>query len=190
MFTGIIKETGIVKSIKRGSKLWQIGVASCDLYKTSEKGDSISVNGVCLTLVDKKKDILYFDVVKATLNATNLKRLSVSSFVNLEPSLCVGDKLGGHFVLGHVDCESKIKGVLRERDYFVLRIGYEKKFSSYVVEKGSIAVDGISLTIQKKENSFFTISIIPYTLKHTNLRYKHPGSWVNLEFDYLLKKDR
>ena len=83
-----------------------------------------------------------------------------------------------------------IKSVIRERNYFVLRIGYEKKFSSYIVEKGSIAVDGISLTVQKKESSFFSVSIIPYTFEHTNLKHKRTGDWVNLEFDYLLKKDR
>ncbi len=190
MFTGIIRETGKVKSIRRGSNLWQIGVTSCDLYNTSETGDSISVNGVCLTLTGKKSGVLYFDVVKPTLNTTNLKRLSFASFVNLEPSLKIGDKLGGHFVLGHIDCESQIKSIFRQGDYFLLEVRYEKKFHSYIVEKGSIAVDGISLTIQKKERNSFTVSVIPYTFKYTNLKYKHVGGWVNVEFDYLLKKDK
>ncbi len=190
MFTGLIKETGRVKSVRKGSGLMRLGVLSSCVYKEAEKGESICVNGVCLTVTDKKSGVLYFDVVKTTLDNTTMKRLSLSSWVNLEPALKVGDKLGGHFVLGHVDCESRIKSIIRERNYFVLRIGYEKKFSSYIVEKGSIAVDGISLTVQKKESSFFSVSIIPYTFEHTNLKHKRTGDWVNLEFDYLLKKDR
>ena len=190
MFTGIIKETGIVKSIKKKANLWQIGVSADKILSDVDKGDSVSVNGVCLTVVDKSQKLILFDVVKTTLDTTNLKRLYASSLVNLESSLKVGDKLSGHFVLGHIDCESCIKSLVKKGEYFIMAVGYNREFSSYIVNKGSIAIDGISLTIQKLDSNFFTASIIPYTFEHTNLKHRRPGEWVNIEFDYLLKKNK
>jgi len=188
MFSGIIKETGIIREIKRGATLWRLGVASKNMYSSLKTGDSVAVNGVCLTITRIKQNMLYFDAVKTTLDATNLKRFRISSFVNLESSLKVGDDIGGHFVLGHIDCELRIKSISRKGEYFSISLAYDRKFSSYLVEKGSIAIDGISLTIQEVKNSFFTVSIIPYTFEHTNFRVKHTGEWVNVEFDYLLKR--
>ncbi|OPX28108.1 MAG: hypothetical protein B1H08_06545 [Candidatus Omnitrophica bacterium 4484_171] len=188
MFTGIIKETGLIKSIKKKAGLWQIGVSVNKLFSDIDKGDSVSVNGVCLTAVDKKQNLVFFDVVKTTLETTNLKRLRISSLVNLEPALRAGDKISGHFVLGHVDCELNIKSISNKGEYFSMAAGYDRKFSSYLVDKGSIAIDGISLTIQELRSSFFAVSIIPYTFEHTNLKTKHAGEWVNAEFDYLLKR--
>ena len=190
MFTGIVKETGIVRFIRKKANLWQIGISADGLFSDVDKGDSVSVNGVCLTAVDKQSKFILFDAVKTTLDTTNLKRLHISSVVNLEPSLKIGEKLNGHFVLGHIDCELRIKSISNKGEYFSVSIGYDRKFSSYLVEKGSIAIDGISLTIQKLEANLFTVSIIPYTFEHTNLKFRHTGEWVNAEFDYLLKKGK
>jgi riboflavin synthase len=150
-------------------------------------GDSIAVNGVCLTLTNNK-DLLLFDVVKATVDTTNLSKLRVGDYVNLEPALRVGDKLSGHFVLGHVDTQGAIKAIRDYRHNWIFKIKYPDKFSKYVVDKGSVAVEGISLTIQQKGHGWFGVSIIPFTYRDTNLKYKKVGSKVNLEFDYLLKR--
>lgn len=186
MFTGIIKETGRLKKVEKKASLWKLGIFSQVIFSESNISDSISVNGVCLTLVEKKNNLLFFEVIKTTLENTNLKRLKINSLVNLEPSLRLQDKVGGHFVLGHIDCEGRIKNIRREKNY-VFEIEYPKEFRKYVVEKGSIAVEGISLTIQKKMFSSFTVNIIPFTFQHTNLREKKIGDWLNIEFDYLLK---
>jgi len=187
MFTGIVEEVGKISQIRRKPGLWQIGVLSNLTYKDAQASDSIAVNGVCLTIVEKKNNTLFFDVVKPTLDNTNLKHLKINSLVNLEPSLRVGEKLGGHFVLGHVDCQLRIKSIQRLGDYVVFNINYPNQFKKYLVEKGSVALEGISLTIQKLSIAYFTVNIIPYTLEHTNLRYKKTGDKLNAEFDYLLK---
>ncbi len=186
MFTGIVKETGRVKKIEKKANLWRLGVFSPLVFSESNISDSVSVNGVCLTLVEKKNDLLFFEAIKTTLKNTNLKRLKINSLVNLEPSLRLQDKIGGHFVLGHIDCEGRIRNIRRGENY-VFEIECPKEFRKYVVEKGSIAVEGISLTIQKKLSSSFAVDIIPFTFQHTNLKEKKIGGWLNLEFDYFLK---
>ena len=187
MFTGIIKEVGKVKKIEKKTNLWRMGIFSSAIFSQSNISDSISVNGVCLTLVEKKNDLLFFEVIKTTLENTNLKRLRINSLVNLEPSLKAQDRLGGHFVLGHIDCEGRVKNIIKRKDFYIFEIEYPKVFKKYIIEKGSIAVEGISLTIQKKFFSSFTVDIIPFTFQHTNLREKKIGDWLNIEFDYLLK---
>jgi len=186
MFTGIIKEVGRVKKIEKKASLWKLCIFSRIIFSESNISDSISVNGVCLTLTEKKNSLLFFEVIKTTLKNTNLKRLKINSLVNLEPSLKLEDKIGGHFVLGHIDCEGRIRNIRRRKNY-VFEIEYPKEFRKYVVEKGSIAVEGISLTIQKKLSSSFAVDIIPFTFQHTNLKEKRIGDWLNIEFDYLLK---
>jgi len=186
MFTGIVKETGRVKKIEKKANLWRLGIFSPLVFSESNISDSVSVNGVCLTLVEKKNDLLFFEAIKTTLKNTNLKRLKINSLVNLEPSLRLQDKIGGHFVLGHIDCEGRIRNI-RQGENYVFEIECPKEFRKYVVEKGSIAVEGISLTIQKKLSSSFAVDIIPFTFQHTNLKEKKIGGWLNLEFDYFLK---
>ncbi|MCD6228813.1 MAG: riboflavin synthase, partial [Candidatus Omnitrophica bacterium] len=166
MFTGIIKEVGKVKKIEKKVSMWKLSILSQVVFSESNISDSISVNGACLTLVEKKNDLLFFEVIKTTLESTNLKRLKVNYSVNLEPSLKAQDKLGGHFVLGHVDCESKIKGVKRNKDFYTFEIELPKRFKHLVTEKGSIAVEGVSLTIQKIKPTSFSIDVIPYTFAH------------------------
>ncbi len=186
MFTGIIKEVGKVKKIEKKTGLWKLCIFSRVIFSESNISDSISVNGVCLTLTEKKNSLLFFEVIKTTLENTNLKRLKINSLVNLEPSLGLQDKIGGHFVLGHIDCEGRIRNIRRGKNY-VFEIEYPKEFRKYVIEKGSIAVEGISLTIQKKLSSSFSVDIIPFTFQHTNLKEKRIGDRLNIEFDYLLK---
>lgn len=188
MFTGIIQELGKVVRIERKSGLSKIGVLSKIACCNIKIGDSIAIDGVCLTAVENKKDIVFFEAIKETLEATTLKRLKVNTLVNLESALKVGDKLGGHFVLGHIDCESKIKSIKKTSRTIALEVKYPLKFSKLIVDKGSISIDGISLTIQKKYSSFFSVNIIPHTFNNTNLKYKRVGDFLNLEFDYLLKR--
>jgi riboflavin synthase len=192
MFTGIIKEIGKVSSIVKKGTITELGVISEIIYPDSKVSDSISLNGVCLTLIYKQKKSLFFEVVKSTLENTNLKRLKVGDFVNLEPSLKFQDKVGGHFVLGHVDGEARLRRVVSLKSYWQFEIELPSAFKRFILEKGSIAIEGISLTIKKVFNRYFTVDIIPFTYQHTNLKYKRAGDWLNIEYDYLLKaiKDR
>lgn len=187
MFTGIVQEVGKIASIAKRARLMRLGIRCVKVYDEAAVSDSICVDGTCLTVTDKKKGILYFDVVKETYSVTTLQYMRIGTEVNLESSLKVGDKLGGHFVLGHVDCATYIKRIKRLPAAATLEISYPLRLKKCIVEKGSIAVDGISLTIQKLYSSSFVVSIIPYTFQHTSLRNKRATHKVNIEFDYLLK---
>ncbi len=188
MFTGIIQEVGRVRKILRKGGVWTFEIATSQLLSKTNPGDSVAVNGVCLTVTTKRLNVFSVDVVKATLTETNLKRLKVGARVNLELALAVGDKLSGHFVLGHVDCEVVLKSIQRRGGEYLLQISYPAKFRKYLVDKCSVSLDGISLTVQKVFHNYFSVSIIPYTYNNTNLRYRRPGDYLNIEFDYLLKK--
>jgi len=187
MFTGIIKELGNVEKILRSSALTKIGVKAKAVFEEAKASDSISVDGVCLTVTDKKNNILFFDAVKSTIEKTNLKRIKLRDFVNLEPALKMGEKLGGHFVLGHTDIEAKIKRIIKKNNYWQLEINLPVNFKKYIIDNGSVSINGISLTVKKVMPRFFTVDIIPFTYENTNLKYKKVGDWVNIEFDYLLK---
>ncbi|MCD6539157.1 MAG: riboflavin synthase [Candidatus Omnitrophica bacterium] len=187
MFTGIIKEVGRIKKISKRSDLWGIGLYSEKVYSQVAEGGSVSVNGVCLTVTRKERNLLYFDITSATLNISNLKHLKIGDYVNLEPSLSLGDKLEGHFVLGHIDTTAKIKKFTKIKNTALLEIEVPSDFKKYLIPKGSVAVEGISLTIAEVKNNSFRVNIIPYTLENTNLKYKRIGSFLNIEFDYLGK---
>lgn len=187
MFTGIIKEIGKVSQIVRGADSYKFEVESKGIYKNINTGDSVSVNGVCLTLTKKKKNILSFDVVAETACVTNLVDLVPGDAVNLEDSLKAGDPVGGHFVLGHVDCQGKITGIKKEGKNFWIEITIPQEFNSLVVTKGSIAVDGISLTIGDLLDNAVRVYVIPHTLEMTALSFKKAGHRVNIEFDILGK---
>ncbi|MFA5008198.1 MAG: riboflavin synthase [Candidatus Omnitrophota bacterium] len=188
MFTGIIKELGSVEKISKNSALTKIGVKAKTVFEEAEISDSISVDGVCLTVTDKKNGLLFFDAVESTTQKTNLKRLKLKDFVNLEPALKIGEKLGGHFVLGHADCEAKIKKILKKSNYWQIEIDLPANFRNYIIDNGSVSINGISLTVKKVMPRFFTVDIIPFTYENTSLKYKRVGNWINVEFDYLLKK--
>ncbi|MDD4182832.1 MAG: riboflavin synthase [Candidatus Omnitrophica bacterium] len=187
MFTGIIKEIGEVEKIAKSSALTKIGVKVKAVFEETKVSDSISVDGVCLTVTNKTNGVLYFDAVKSTIEKTNIKRLKLRDFVNLEPALKMGEKLGGHFVLGHIDIEAKIKRIIKKNNYWYLEVNLPVDFRKYVIDNGSVSLNGISLTIKKVTPRFFTVDIIPFTYENTNLKYKRVGDWVNIEFDYLLK---
>ena len=189
MFTGIVKEIGKIQRITKASTLTKLGISAPVLFAQAQASDSISVNGTCLTLTRKEDDTLYFDAVSSTLAKTNLKRAKKGDFANLEPALKVGEKLGGHFVLGHVDGEVKLRRVIKKGDFYQLEIEYLSSFRKFLVENGSVALEGISLTIKKILPRIFTLDIIPFTYENTNLKYKKSGDYLNIEFDYLLKKN-
>ncbi len=185
MFTGIIEDVGQVEYIRKIPGSWGIDI------KTSlgdiKEGDSISVNGVCLTVKSMKDNILSFDVSTETLKVSNLKFLNKGDFVNLERALKVGDRLGGHLVQGHVDCTGVIRTFYKNGDHWKLKVWIPPNFKKFVVYKGSIAIDGISLTINNIKGSIVEINIVPYTYENTALRYKKVNDIVNIEFDLIGK---
>ncbi len=191
MFTGIIEETGAVESIHPGDKSVRLTIS---LRKTGlglSVGDSLSVNGCCLTVVEigskGRSKMVQFDLLKETWNLTNLKDCRAGSAVNLERSLEAGGRLGGHFVTGHIDGTGKIMTWEQKGEDYQLQVSAPAPVMRYVVHKGSIAVDGISLTVAAMEKSCFTIWIIPHTFNQTALKERAVGDAVNLEADMLGK---
>ena len=188
MFTGIIEELGQVQNISRRTNNTLFAIKADRILADINIGDSISVNGVCLTVVKKERQVLFFEVIPQTLRLTNLGHLRISERVNLERSLRAGDRLSGHFVMGHVDCTGVIRKKIHLRQEISLMIGIPKEFIKYCIPKGSIAVDGISLTLAEARSDTFSVYIIPHTLKNTTLGFKGPSSKVNIEFDILTKR--
>jgi riboflavin synthase len=184
MFTGIIREVGRVKSITRKGDIIVFEVGCEKTLASSSLGDSVAVNGVCLTVAGKK-DSLFFDVVRNTNLNSSFKRLKRGDRVNLENSLAAGDDISGHLVTGHVDGERKVKKNLRLSAGWVLEIVKKSGDSDLVVAKGSVAIDGVSLTVAKDNTEFFSVFLIPYTLKDTTLSEKRSGDYVNVEYDML-----
>ncbi len=189
MFTGIIIELGKVYGIRKLSSGATLSIISKEIIKDACLGDSISVNGACLTVceIDKSKGILSFDVSYETLNKTTLGELKKGDLVNLEPALTLNTRLGGHLVSGHVEGVGKIKQIEQKGDYLQIDIEAPLEILKYCIKKGSIAVDGISLTISELSSSFFTLVIIPHTAKMTTLGTKKVGDRVNLETDIIAK---
>jgi riboflavin synthase len=188
MFTGIIEELGRVKRLERRRDSFHIRIQADRSADDVQIGDSISVNGVCLTVVSLKNKILAFDVIAPTFEHTTLKDLRVNDEVNLERALRVGDRLAGHFVTGHVDCIGTIRARRVFRANSELRIAVPHKFLKDLIPKGSVALDGISLTIQGIKQGTFFVSIIPHTSKTTTLKNRLTGSRLNVELDLLAKR--
>lgn len=189
MFTGIIVELGKVFEIKRLQRGAKLTVESKIVSKEASVGDSISVNGVCLTVsaVDKSKDFFSFDVSHETLEKTTLGYLKKADPVNLEPAITLNTKLGGHLVSGHVEGMGIINLIERTGDYLNIEIQAPEDILKYCIKKGSIAVDGISLTIVEVLSKSFTVVIIPHTAKMTTMGTKKVGDRVNLEPDMIAK---
>jgi len=183
MFTGIVREVGTVVSFD-GSRLV---VAAAETPAGAAVGDSVAVAGVCLTVVESAKGRLAFDVVRETLSRSALGRLEPGGAVNLEPSLRVGDQLGGHVVQGHVDAVGRVRSVTQEGDGRRVWVDAPENVLAYCIEKGSIAVDGVSLTIAGFDEEGFEVALIPHTLAVTTLGSLEPGAEVNLEADVLGK---
>jgi riboflavin synthase len=188
MFSGIVEELGEVREVRRRGNVTRIAVKVANSAEDSRIGDSIAVNGVCLTVVDNSRGILTFETIPETLNSTGLKELKVSDKVNIERSLRMGDRLSGHFVTGHVDCVGLIRKKARINNNLGFQIAVSAEFMKYILPKGSVSIDGISLTVMRKQSNTFWIYIIPHTLKNTTLGFKGPSGKVNIEFDILSKK--
>ena len=189
MFTGLIEEIGTVLSQTSGNGTTRLVVSSNNLVREMKKGDSIAVSGVCLTAVELKRDRLGFDLASETLARTSLGRLRPGSEVNLELPMKAGGRMGGHIVQGHVDGVGKFLGldpIAGKEDYW-LRIEIPAGLAKYVVFKGSISIEGISLTVAQIEDTKVTVAIIPHTVTATNLKSLKPGDPINLEADIIAK---
>jgi riboflavin synthase len=186
MFTGLIESVGRLERIDRTATGFRLVLAT-DLSGELVPGESLAVNGVCLTVVEAGADGVHADVSPETGRVTSLGTLEAGSLVNLERSLRADGRIGGHFVQGHVDGTGRIEAIEREGDARRLRVTIPAGFELYVVEKGSIAVDGISLTVASLSNKHLDVQIIPFTWQHTNLRVARVGTLVNVECDILGK---
>ncbi len=190
MFTGLVEEKGHVLSLEKnaaGSDVWRLRVAAKKVSADIALGDSVAVNGCCLTVTEKTPDALAFDLLDETIQKTSFKNLRPGTHVNLERSLLPTSRMGGHFVTGHVDAAGKVSFFGQEGANYRLRITPPAEFLKYVVYKGSIAVDGISLTVAAVDETALDIWLIPHTLAETNLSERITGDLVNLEFDILAK---
>ncbi|MBI2497994.1 MAG: riboflavin synthase [Opitutae bacterium] len=187
MFTGIIEETGRVASFTRAADAWKLQVTARLVTGDVAVGDSVAVNGCCLTVVRCDAGNLWFDVLEETRRLTSFAQLAPDSAVNLERSLRADSRLGGHFVSGHIDAPGRIEIIEpRGQDHY-LRVRVPEGQGRYLVYKGSIAIDGISLTVAEVSEDSFAVWLIPHTLAVTNLGEKKAGDTVNLEFDLLAK---
>lgn len=187
MFTGIIKEIGRIRKITERNRVVEIKIQCHETLKNLDTGDSISVNGVCLTVTSHNNEGFSCDISFNTLNTTSLKYFKPGDTVNLESSLTPADKLGGHIVNGHVDCTGKILRISRTGRSYIFSIELPASVRDFITPKGSIAIDGISLTISEVKNDNFSVVIIPYTYENTNLSQKNPGDIVNIEVDMLAR---
>ncbi len=187
MFTGIIQELGTVQRLEVSGSLYRLEIACKVVCDDVKIGGSVAINGVCLTVAEKKQTALCFDVMAETMRRTDLARLKNGDKVNVENSLKANGALGGHFVLGHVDCAGIIKDAARTGDGFAIEVEFPREFSRLVVEKGSIAIDGVSLTVGECGARTLKVYLIPHTLKSTTLGSKKVSDAVNLEFDIIGK---
>lgn len=187
MFTGIVEELGEIVAVENLGDASRFLVSGPVVTEGAKHGDSIAVNGVCLTVVDLEDGRFSADVMAETLNRSSLGALTVGSRVNLERPMALGGRLGGHLVQGHVDGTGTIVERKPSEHWEIVKISLPADLSRYVVEKGSITVDGISLTVVDAGPDYFTVSLIPTTLALTTLGVKQPGDPVNLEVDVLAK---
>jgi riboflavin synthase len=187
MFTGIIEELGKIAALDKHADGAKIKISARVVTEGTNEGDSISVNGVCLTALDVKPDGFTADVSQETLDKSTLARLKNGTKVNLERAVTPSTRLGGHIVQGHVDSRGKFVSAVQNGDFWTVRVSFPKEIGQYLVYKGSISVEGISLTIAALGADFFEIAVIPKTWELTNLSTLRPGDEVNLEADVIAK---
>ena len=187
MFTGIIQDVGRVKSLRRLGETARLEALAPGLSAELRPGDSVAVNGACLTVTGRDAKGFKADLSRETLERSNLGSLRSGDSINLELPLLPTARLGGHFVQGHVDAVARVVRIERQKTFALFRFSLPAGMRAYVVEKGSIAVDGISLTVSGLGKDFFEVAIIPHTLEHTNLSRRKRGDRVNLECDILAK---
>ncbi|MFA6357644.1 MAG: riboflavin synthase [Candidatus Omnitrophota bacterium] len=188
MFTGIIEELGRVKKLTCSLGVMLLEINAKEILADIKLGDSVSLNGVCLTVVSMMDNSVSFEVMNTTFKNTNLGLLKINQQVNLERSLKVGDRISGHFVYGHIDCLGTVRKKSLRNGSIEFEISVPFEFMRYCLPKGSVSLDGISLTLAKVSTNTFTVCIIPHTLKNTTLNIKGPLDKLNIEFDMLVKK--
>ena len=187
MFSGIVSNVGIINQIIRNHEGAILTVRGGDDFRGFASGESIAVNGVCLTVRDSTKDTFAVDLSAETLSRTCFKNIEDRANVNLERSLTPSDKISGHFVSGHIDCVGHITSIDHKSGEIIFRFEYPTEYTPYIIEKGSVAVDGISLTAFFCVNNEFSVSIIPFTFSNTNLASRKMGDAVNIECDMIGK---
>ena len=185
IFTGIIEEIGKLADIKKEKDLYTLKISCKKVLEGTKRGDSIATNGVCLTVTELGHDFYKAEVMVETINSTNFKTLSRGEPLNLERALSPSKRLDGHIVQGHVDGVGEIVNILKRGHEIVYRIKFESDNFKYIAEKGSIALDGISLTVSKVGENYFEVSIIPTTIADTNLASKKVGEKINIETDII-----
>ena len=186
MFTGIVEEIGTVKKIARGQKAY-LEIQADKIFSDIHIGDSIAVNGVCLTVTGFSGKVFTADVMNETFSRSSLGSLKTGSHVNLERAMSANGRFGGHIVSGHIDGTGKITNIKKDGNAVWYKISADENIIKYTVEKGSIAIDGISLTVARVEKDNFSVSIIPHTSEETILSEKKAGDTVNLENDIIGK---
>lgn len=187
MFTGIIEEIGVLQNMKRGTNEYQLTLSAKKVLQDVKLGDSIAVNGVCLTVTSFTSEQFTVDVMPETIKATSLQSLARGSSVNLERAMAANGRFGGHFVQGHVDGVGTIKSKNQVSNAVYFWIETSAEMMRYIVPKGSVTIDGISLTVVEVKDNQFSISIIPHTITETILQFKQHGDGVNIECDMLAK---
>ncbi len=187
MFTGIIEEVGVVRNVKMGAKSAVITIQASKVMEDIHPGDSIAMNGVCLTVTSFDRNSYSVDVMHETLRRTNLGTLKSGSRVNLERAMAADGRFGGHIVAGHVDGPGTILSMEKDDNAIWITVGANSSVLRYIVEKGSITIDGISLTVAEVDDKSFAVSVIPHTGANTTLLDKKPGDTVNLETDMIGK---
>lgn len=187
MFTGIVEELGTIADIERGSHAIKMRICAKKVLEGTKEGDSICTNGVCLTVTYLTKDSFVVDVMPETVNKSNLSSLKQGSLVHLERALTLQSRLGGHMVSGHIDGQGEINQITKDENATWLTISAAPEILKYIVYKGSIAIDGVSLTVAEAGETGFKVSIIPHTAQNTHLLYKKRGDYVNLECDMVGK---
>lgn len=187
MFTGIVEELGVIKQIQRRGKAISLEIGADVILSDIKLGDSISVNGTCLTVTSFGTDSFTADVVPETMERTSLSQIQIGTRVNLERAMAADGRFGGHFVSGHIDGTGTIMKKQRFENAVIVEFEVGEHVLQYVVEKGSVAIDGISLTVMDVTSRGFSVSVIPHTLKETVLQFKAEGDLVNVECDMLGK---
>ncbi len=187
MFTGIIEELGKISEFEKRADGARVKISAQTVTENTNEGDSIAVNGVCLTAIDVKESSFAADISNETLRRSTLGKLKVSAKVNLERAVTPTTRLGGHFVQGHIDATGIFLGAIQDGDFWTVRVGFPVEIAKYLIYKGSISVEGISLTIANLSADSFEIAVIPKTWNQTNLHALQNGDAVNLEVDMIAK---
>jgi len=187
MFTGIIKEVGKIKNISGSGESRAIEISCSSIISDIKKGDSISVNGCCLTVTGFTRNSFTADLSGTTVSTTNFASAKINDFLNLENSLKTVDRFGGHFVSGHIDGVAEIAGIKNSGNSYIFEIKPPGSLSVFIAPKGSVCLDGISLTVADINEGIFTVSVIPHTYEYTTLKYKKSGDFLNIEADIIAR---